>query len=66
MFGLANVVLGIVSIGVIILVVCAIVYFLVVAVRTSRLRATVENVLKRVEALEAQMAKKTIESRREA
>lgn len=66
MFELVNVVLGIVSIGVIILVVSAIVHFLVVALRTSRLRATVENVLRRVEALEAQMAEKTIESRREA
>lgn len=61
-----NVVIGIVSIGVIILVVFANVYCLVVAVRTSRLRASVENVLKRVEALEAQMAEKTIESRLEA
>lgn len=55
--------LGIVSIGVIILVVFAIVYFLVFAIRVSRLRVTVENVLKRVEALEAQMAGKTTESR---
>ena len=66
MFELMNVVFGIVSIGVIILVVFGYVYFVVVAIRTSRLRTSVENVLQRVEAIEAQMAEKTIESRLEA
>lgn len=65
MFELMNVVFGIVSIGVIILVVFGYVYFVVVAIRTSRLRTSVENVLQRVEAIE-EMAEKTIESRLEA